>query len=241
MIVIPAIDLKSGECVRLYKGDYGTSRKVAEDPLRTALSFKNAGAERIHTVDLDGAKAGVPVNDKIILDIARKTGITIDAGGGIRDMKTIEHYLKNGASKVILGSAAVKNQQLVTEAVKEFGDKISVGIDAQNGLVKAEGWIVGSDINYIELAKRMEDKGVSEIIFTDIDRDGTLEGVNSEQLSELSLAVSCNIIASGGVSSIDDIKALLDLNIYGVICGKALYSGKLDLKQAVSLCRGVTG
>ncbi|MGN1051469.1 MAG: 1-(5-phosphoribosyl)-5-[(5-phosphoribosylamino)methylideneamino]imidazole-4-carboxamide isomerase [Acutalibacteraceae bacterium] len=236
MIIIPAIDLKDGNCVRLLKGDYSTSEKVAENPLVTAANFKKQGALRLHMVDLDGAKDGHPVNHEIIIEVARKSGMIIDVGGGIRDLKTIEYYLSHGVSKVILGSVAVKNQQIVTDAIKEFGsDKITVGIDAKNGLVKAEGWLEGSDINYIELAKRMEEKGVQEIIYTDIDKDGTLQGPNISELKNLSEAVSCNIIASGGVSNIKDIKNLSKLKLYGAICGKSLYSGSLDLNRAVVL------
>lgn len=163
MIVIPAIDIKDGNCVRLFKGDYSTVHKVAENAVQTALEFQNAGAKWIHMVDLDGAKDGKRVNSQIFLDVAKNTDLKIELGGGIRDMESIEYYLSNGISKVILGSAAVKKPEFVKEALKVYGDKIVVGIDAKSGMVKAEGWIDSSEIHYIELAKRMESFGVNKI------------------------------------------------------------------------------
>ncbi|MFI3129332.1 MAG: HisA/HisF-related TIM barrel protein, partial [Bacillota bacterium] len=158
--------------------------------------------------------------------------------GGIRDLKTCEQYLSSGVSRVILGSIAVKNPKLVAEAVKEFGDKIIVGIDALNGMVMAEGWLESSNVNYIDLAKAMEDVGVKNIVFTDISKDGTLQGPNLAQLDAINKAVSCNIIASGGISNIDDIKNLTNLEMYGTICGKSLYKGTLDLSKAIAVSKG---
>lgn len=235
MIILPAIDIKDGNCVRLFKGDYSTVEKVAESPYNAAQSFADAGAKWIHMVDLDGAKDAKLVNADLISDVAKSSGLSVEVGGGIRDMSAIEYYLSRGINRVILGSAAVKNQQFVIDAVKEYSDRIVVGIDAKNGMVRAEGWIDNSEINYIELAKRMEDIGVKTIIFTDIEQDGTLAGPNLKQLDDLVHEVNCDIIASGGVAVLKDIINLAELDVYGAICGKAIYSGTLDLKQAISI------
>ncbi|MBQ5347798.1 MAG: 1-(5-phosphoribosyl)-5-[Ruminococcus sp.] len=233
MIILPAIDIKDGQCVRLFKGDYSTVSKVADNAFETAQSFVDAGAEWMHMVDLDGAKDGKRINSKLITDVAKNTDIKVEVGGGIRNMDTIEYYLKNGVTRVILGSAAVKNQQFVIDAVNNFDEKIVVGIDAKNGMVCAEGWTDKSELNYIDLAKQMEQIGVKTIVFTDIDQDGTLGGPNLVQLDNLAHNVSCDIIASGGISNIKDIINLHDLNVYGAITGKAIYSGTLDLKMAI--------
>lgn len=237
MIIFPAIDLKDGMCVRLKKGDYATAHKVAEDPLQTAKSFQEAGATWIHMVDLDGAKAKQPVNSQIVFDVAAHTDLKVEVGGGIRDLDTIEFYLSRGVSRVILGSVALKNPALVEEAVKQYGTQIAVGIDALDGKVAAEGWTDRSEMDYLELAKKMEAIGVSCIIFTDISRDGMLSGPNLAMLHTLNQTVSCNIIASGGVSGLPDIEALRDLDLYGTICGKALYTGDLSLYQAIVVSR----
>ena len=233
MIILPAIDIKDGKCVRLVKGDYATAHQVAESPYDTAAAFRAAGAAWIHMVDLDGAKEGKPVNTEIFERVAKESGLKVEVGGGIRHMKTIEQFLEKGISRVILGSVAVKNPDLVKEAVKEFGEKIAVGIDAKNGMVATEGWLEKSDVTYTDLALAMEDAGVRTIIYTDISRDGTLTGVNTEQLGNLNRTVSCNIIASGGVSSIVDIENCIDWNLYGCICGKAVYTGALNLMEAI--------
>lgn len=233
MIILPAIDIKDGNCVRLVKGDYATAHQVAESPYDTADSFREAGAAWIHMVDLDGAKDGRPVNEAIFEKVARESGLKVEVGGGIRSMDTIERFLTKGISRVILGSVAVKNPALVKEAVKEFGEKIAVGIDAKNGMAATEGWLEKSDVTYLDLAKAMEDAGVRTIIYTDISRDGTLTGVNTEQLGRLNEAVSCRIIASGGVRSIQDIEDCCALGLYGCICGKAVYTGALNLREAV--------
>ena len=233
MIILPAIDIKDGKCVRLVKGDYATAHQVAESPYDTAAAFRAAGAAWIHMVDLDGAKEGKPVNTEIFERVAKESGLKVEMGGAIRHMKTIEQFLEKGISRVILGSVAVKNPDLVKEAVKEFGEKIAVGIDAKNGMVATEGWLEKSDVTYTDLALAMEDAGVRTIIYTDISRDGTLTGVNTEQLGNLNRTVSCNIIASGGVSSIVDIENCIDLNLYGCICGKAVYTGALNLMEAI--------
>lgn len=237
MIILPAIDIKDGNCVRLFKGDFSTVEKVASDYLETAKGFENAGASWIHMVDLDGAKEGRPVNTKIYTDVAEKTNLKVELGGGIRSLETIEEYLSMGITRVILGSVALKNPELVSRAVERFGsEKIVVGIDAMNGMVATEGWLEASDVNYIDLANKMAEVGVRYFIFTDISKDGTLSGVNRQQLSDLYNGISseCRIIASGGVHTMDDIIACKEMGLYGTICGKSIYKGTLDLAQAVA-------
>lgn len=235
MIILPAIDIKDGNCVRLFKGDFSTVEKVASDYLETAKGFEAAGAEWIHMVDLDGAKEGRPVNAKIYTDVAEKTNLKVELGGGIRSLETIQEYLNMGISRVILGSVALKNPKLVRDAVEKFGsEKIVVGIDAMNGMVATEGWLETSDVNYIDLANQMIKSGVKYFIFTDISKDGTLSGVNKEQLQALADGTdNCNIIASGGVHTMDDIKACKEMGLYGTICGKSIYKGTLNLREAI--------
>lgn len=236
MIILPAIDIKDGNCVRLFKGDFSTVEKVAVDYLETAKSFEAAGAKWIHMVDLDGAKEGKPVNAKIYTDVAEKTNLKVEVGGGIRNLETIQEYLNMGISRVILGSVALKNPELVSDAVEKFGsEKIVVGIDAVNEMVATEGWLESSDVNYIDLANKMIETGVKYFIFTDISKDGTLSGVNVQQLKKLADATygKCNIIASGGVHTMDDIVVCKEMGLYGTICGKSIYKGTLDLREAV--------
>lgn len=235
MIILPAIDIKDGNCVRLFKGDFSTVEKVAENYMETALSFEKCGAGWIHMVDLDGAKNAEPVNNEIFIDVAKNTSLKVELGGGIRSLDTVEYYLKNGISRVILGSIAVKNPEIVKDAVKNFGDRIAVGIDAIDGMAAAEGWLDKSQINYIELAAEMVNTGVKYIIFTDISKDGTLSGPNLEQLEKLNKAVNADIIASGGIHTINDIIACKALELYGTICGKSIYKGTIDLREAVEI------
>ena len=233
--ILPAIDIKDGNCVRLLKGDFATAEKVAEDPVLTAQGFEKSGATLLHMVDLDGAKDAVPRNREVFLRVARSTSLKIEVGGGIRNMDTVDYYLSNGIERVILGSAAIKNPQFVKEAVQKYGDRIVVGIDAKNGKVAAEGWMDDSEVDYLKLAKQMEQIGVRYIVFTDISKDGTLSGPNLNQLDAINKAVSCNIIASGGICYIGDIQALKELGVYGAICGKSLYKGTLELKDALAI------
>lgn len=236
MIILPAIDIKDGNCVRLFRGDFSTVEKVASDYLETAKSFENAGASWIHMVDLDGAKEGRPVNTKIYTDVAKKTSLKVELGGGIRSLETIQEYLNMGITRVILGSVALKNPKLVSDAVEKFGsEKIVVGIDAVNGMVATEGWLESSDVNYIELADKMISVGVKYFIFTDISKDGTLSGVNTEQLKALADETQgrADIVASGGVHTMDDIMACKEMGLYGTICGKSIYKGTLNLKEAI--------
>lgn len=237
MIIFPAMDLREGKCVRLYQGEFSTSQVVGENPVDIALNFKNQGAEYIHMVDLDGALKGDISNIAVIRDIINETGLPVQLGGGIRSISTIEKLVTLGVSRVILGTAALNNSEMVKEAVKYFGEKIAVGIDARDGFVAVEGWIKLSKINYIDFAKAIEDIGVKTIIFTDISRDGTLKGPNLEATGILNNKVSCNIIASGGMKNIEDIKKLKEMNMYGAIIGKALYSGSIALEEAIALGR----
>ena len=233
MIIFPAIDIIDGKPVRLFKGDFSTSEQVAENALETAKSFEEAGAQWVHMVDLDGSLQKKRVNFATFIEVASKTNLKVELGGGIRTLEDIEFYAENGISRIILGSVALKNQKLVEEAVSKWGDLIAVGIDAKDGFAAAEGWTEKSEIHFIDLAKKMEQIGVKTIIYTDISKDGTLAGPNIAQLKELNEAVSCNITASGGVATIDDIKVLKENNLYGAICGKSIYKGTLDLKEAL--------
>lgn len=237
MRILPAIDLKNGQCVRLQKGDYDTAHKVAEDAVETARSFLAAGASLIHMVDLDGAKDGSQRNYDVVRRVLRDAGAAVELGGGIRTMEDVDVVLALGVSRVVIGSAAIKNPPFVREAVRKYGDKIAVGIDARGGTVRTEGWVRDSGVDYISFAKRMEQYGVQTIIFTDIEKDGMLEGPSFDQLAALRQAVSCGIVASGGVSTIEDIKKLKALGIDEAIAGKAVYAGTLDLAAAIAAAR----
>ena len=237
MLIFPAIDIIDGKPVRLFKGDFATAEQVADDALETAESFVKAGAEWIHMVDLDGSVQKKRVNSQTFVDVANQTTLKVEIGGGIRTMNDIDFYAAHGISRVILGSVALKNPELVREAVQEYGDLIAVGIDAKHGFVATEGWTEGSTTHFIDLARQMEEMCVATIIYTDISKDGTLSGPNVEQLCELNEAVSCDITASGGVTNIGDIITLRDRGLYGAICGKSIYKGTLDLKEAIDVCR----
>lgn len=237
MIILPAIDILNGQAVRLYQGDYATAHKVAADPVETALKFQADGAEYLHIVDLSGAKDGCASGMETVKSIVSSLGIKTEVGGGIRDMQTVEKYLSLGVERVILGTAALSDRAFLTEAVGKYGERIAVGIDAKNGKVSVSGWLETSDTDYIEFAKICEGIGVKNIIFTDISRDGSLKGPNLNMLENLSRAVSCDITASGGIKDIGDISDLKALELYGAICGKSLYSGTLELRDAISLCR----
>lgn len=236
MIILPAVDIMGGRPVRLYKGEFSTASQVAEDALETAVRFERDGAEWIHMVDLDGSLKKERVNAKIFINVAKNTSLKVELGGGIRSLEDVEFYIKSGIARVILGSAALKDPQLVKDAVARFGDRIAVGIDAKNGYAAAEGWTETSNVYFTDLAKQMESMGVKTIIFTDISKDGTLSGPNIAQLKEINNAVSCNIIASGGINDINDIKELKQEQMYGAICGKSIYSGSLSLKEALEVC-----
>lgn len=233
MIILPAIDLKDGKCVRLYKGDFATVHQVSDDPLQTAAEFRAAGAKFIHMVDLDGAKDGVRKNGNIVQAVCETSGLKVELGGGIRNMPDLEAVFALGVYRAVIGSAAVTNPDFVAEAAKKYGDRIAVGIDTLDGKVKTAGWIEDSGLDYLMFAKKMEDLGVRNIIFTDIATDGALSGPSLARLKLLREAVSCQITASGGVSCNKDITDLIDLRMDGAIIGKAYYAGTIDLAQAV--------
>lgn len=238
MIILPAIDIKDRTPVRLYQGEFDTLHKVAENALQTAKQFEQAGAEWIHMVDLDGACEGHPVNDDIFIEVAEQTNLKVELGGGIRTLEDIARYIEGGISRVILGSVALHNPALVREAVARYGDAIAVGIDAKDGMVRGSGWLEASDVHFVDLAKAMGEAGVRTIIYTDISKDGTLSGPSVAHYEQLIAACpEVNIIASGGIRDIDNIKELKVAGLYGAICGKSLYEGTLSLEAALTLAK----
>ena len=240
MILFPAIDIRNGRCVRLTEGKFECETVFAEDPAEMAVRWADAGAEYLHVVDLDGALAGQSSNTEVIKRILAKVKIPVQVGGGIRTLANIEKMLALGVTRVILGSVAVRDSELVREACQKFPGQVVVGIDAKNGEVAVEGWGIGGGIGAVELAKKMAAVGVEHIIFTDISRDGMLSGVNVEATAELAKTSGIKVIASGGVSSLADIKALQAHaadGIEGCIIGKAIYTGALDLKEALAVLK----
>ncbi|MCE2517277.1 MAG: 1-(5-phosphoribosyl)-5-[(5-phosphoribosylamino)methylideneamino]imidazole-4-carboxamide isomerase [Alphaproteobacteria bacterium] len=234
MILYPAIDIKNGACVRLLYGDLDAVTEYNPDPGDQARQFVAAGCDWIHVVDLDGAVEGQAVNHDAVQAILR-AGVKVQLGGGIRDMARVERWIEAGVTRVILGTAALKNPQLVKDSARAFPGRIAVGADARGGMIAAEGWVETTDVAVLDLVKRFEDSGVAAVIFTDIGRDGALTGVNLDATAELARATSVPVIASGGVASMDDITALAadDSGIDGVITGRALYDGRLDLTEAL--------
>lgn len=236
MLVIPAIDLKGGRCVRLYQGNMDQATVYSDDPVATALRWQGEGAERLHVVDLDGAVAGTGVNTAVIERICQALSIPVQVGGGIRDVAAIERLLSSGVSRVILGTVAYRQPEIVATACQRFPGRITVGIDARAGKVAVQGWTEATALEAVELARRCASMGVSEIIYTDISRDGTAQGVNLDATLALARSVALPIIASGGVASIQDVERLLPLEtegIAGVIVGRALYTGAVKLAAAI--------
>lgn len=236
MILFPAIDIKDGQCVRLYQGDYSQVTSYSSDPLEIALRWQKAGAHWLHVVDLDGAALGEPVNSVLIGRICRETTLKVEVGGGLRSLAHIEHLLGLGAQRVILGTVALTDSDLLTSALQRWGESIVVGLDARDGRVAIRGWRETSDVRATELAQRLSAVGVRRFIYTDIARDGALNGPNLDSLREMLNALKgsgTQLIASGGVSSLEDLRLLAQLTIEGVIVGKALYTGSLDLVQAL--------
>lgn len=236
MILFPAIDLKDGQCVRLEQGEMSRATVFNADPAAQARAFEAAGFSWLHLVDLDGAVAGRPVNDRAVASVLAAVGLPTQLGGGIRDMATVERWLAAGVARVILGTAALSDPDLVRAACRAFPGRVAVGIDARGGRVAARGWTETSEVTALDLARRFEDAGVAAIIHTDIERDGMLKGVNAEATAALARAIAIPVIASGGVASLADIDALMavaDAGITGVICGRALYDGRLDAKAAL--------
>ncbi|TNE63536.1 MAG: 1-(5-phosphoribosyl)-5-[(5-phosphoribosylamino)methylideneamino]imidazole-4-carboxamide isomerase [Alphaproteobacteria bacterium] len=239
MTLYPAIDLKDGNCVRLYKGDMDAATVFNDDPAAQAEAFVEAGCKWLHLVDLNGAFAGEPVNAAPVEAILKRVNVPVQLGGGIRDIATMERWIGAGISRLILGTLAVKNPDLVKDACKRFPGQIAVGIDAKGGMVAVEGWAEASELEVTELARRFEDAGVAAIIHTDIDRDGTLQGVNADASSALANAVSIPVIASGGVRDLDDIRRVVHVgNLEGVVTGRAIYDGGMDLKAALNIAAG---
>lgn len=233
MQIFPATDILGGKVVRLTKGDYNQVKIYADSPAEMALEFMKDGAKNLHMVDLDGAKDGAPVNFEAIREAAKIKDLFIEVGGGIRDMKRVEDYLSLGVKRVILGTAAIRNYPFVEEAVKEFGNAIAVGVDAKDGFVAVSGWQETTSVKSVEFCKKLRDTGVATVIYTDISKDGMLSGTNLEVYGELSEIKGLDIVASGGITFVNEIEKLRDMNIYGAIVGKAVYEGKLSLKDAL--------
>lgn len=237
MVILPAIDILDGKAVRLYQGDYNTAERVALDPVLAAKEFEGAGARYLHLVDLTGAKSGKPDGYETIKKIVDSVDMKVEVGGGIRNLDTVKMYLENGVDRVILGTAAINDKAMLTKAIETYGERIAVGIDARNGKVSVSGWTSDSDVDYIDFARECEKIGVKNIIFTDISRDGSLKGPNLDMLKKLSESVNCDVTASGGIKTADDIRDLKAMELYGAICGKSLYSGTLDLSEALEIAR----
>ena len=235
MVIYPAIDIKQGKCVRLLQGRFEDVTVYSDNPVEMAKKWEQSGAAYIHLVDLDGALTGQRVNREVIKEIANAVNVPVQLGGGIRNLDTVKEILNDGVTRVILGTSAVKDPLFVTQAVEQYGESIVIGIDAKEGKVAIEGWETVSDFSAIGFAKKMEAMGVKTIVYTDISRDGMLQGPNIGATREMVQHVSIDVIASGGVSHIDDIKNLKETGVEGAIVGKALYTGNVDLKEAIKI------
>ena len=234
MILLPAIDMKDGRCVRLKKGDFDTVHQVASSALETARRFADAGAAWVHMVDLDGARDGTRENFPFIYEVIQQSGLKVELGGGIKSVPDLITVVESGVARAVIGSAAVTHPEVVTYALSQWGaDRVAVGIDCLNGKVRTAGWEEDAGLEAVDFAKRMEALGVKTIVYTDIATDGMLAGPSYAQLAALQQAVDCRIVASGGVTTLDDIKRLRDMGLYGAIIGKAYYAGTLDLAQAM--------
>lgn len=237
MKIFPAIDLYEGKAVRLLKGNYNDLTVYSENPIEIAKDFESQGATELHTVDLEGARDGGTPNIEIIKSFVENTSLNVEVGGGIRSMDTVKAYLDAGVSRVILGTAAVTDDAFLKEAVSLYGEKIAVGADIKDGKVAIKGWVEKSEYGTFEFFEKLEKIGVSTVICTDISKDGAMQGTNRELYKELSGKFSVNIIASGGVSSLDDIKALSEMNLYGAIIGKAYYTGAVKINEALEVAK----
>jgi len=237
MNIIPAIDLIGGQAVRLMKGDYNKVTIYSPDPTEVAKSFESQGAEFLHIVDLDGAKEGSTANFDTIRGIVTNTSLSVEVGGGIRNMETVKRYVDLGVDRVIIGTAAVTDPDFLREAVRTYPDHIVVGIDIKDGMVAIKGWLEISELSCFDFCQKVQDLGVKTIICTDISKDGMMSGTNLELYRELSDRFSLNVIASGGVSTMDDVQKLSEMNLYGAILGKALYTGAIDLSDAIALTK----
>ena len=237
MVIYPAIDLYEGKAVRLFKGDYARMTVYNQDPVAVALDFRTAGATHIHLVDLEGAKSGTTPNLSTVCAIKKATGLFCEIGGGVRNMDVVKSYLEAGVDRVILGTAAVTDEAFLKAAVAAYGEKIAVGIDIKDGYVAIKGWTEQSQEKAMDFCAKMEALGVKTIICTDISRDGAMQGTNHELYRQLSERFGLNIIASGGVSDLEDVKKLTALGIHGAIIGKAYYTGVIDLKEAIEVAK----
>ena len=237
MLIFPAIDLYEGKAVRLYKGDYEQMTVYSDNPIELVEDFVAQGAKNLHLIDLEGAKTGLTPNIELIRDIRALAPLFTEVGGGIRSMDVIETYLEAGVDRVILGTAAVTNPIFLSEAVAEFGDRIAVGADIKNGYIAIQGWTESSGIDAFGFCRRMQELGVKTLICTDISRDGAMQGTNRNLYRTLSRRHDMNIIASGGISTIDDIRALRDMELYGAVIGRAYYTKAIDLREAIEVAK----
>ena len=237
MNIFPAIDLVDGKAVRLFKGDYAQMTVYNDNPLEVAQDFESKGAKHIHLVDLEGAKNGDTPNIATVEKIVKNTKLFAEIGGGIRNMETVKKYMDIGIDRVILGTAAVNDEEFLKEAVAAYGEKIAVGVDIKDGFVAIKGWLEKSEYNAFDFCRKMQDIGVKTLICTDISKDGAMQGTNHELYRELSEKFDMQITASGGVSSIEDVKKLRKLDLYGAIIGKAYYTGAIDLKEAIEVAK----
>lgn len=237
MKIFPAIDLFEKKAVRLYKGDYNQLTVYSDKPWEIAKDFEKQGAKFIHVVDLEGAKNGDTPNIEVVKRIAKETSLFLEIGGGIRSLEVIEKYLSNGANRVILGTSAVTDKKFLAEAILKYGEKIAVGADVKDGYIAIKGWVEKSQYTLEEFLSKMQDLGVKTIICTDISKDGAMKGTNLELYKELNEKYSLDIIASGGVSSIDDVRALTEMKMYGAIIGKAYYTGAINLREAIEVAK----
>lgn len=235
MIILPAIDLYDKKAVRLLKGDYANMTVYSENPLEIARDFEASGARYIHMVDLEGAKDGTTPNIKVVEQVARETDLFIEIGGGIRSMETARRYFESGVSRVILGTAAVTDENFLREAVAEYGEKIAVGADVKDGFIAIKGWLEKSQYSLADFFAKMQEIGVKNIICTDISKDGAMKGTNLGMYRKLAEEYSVDITASGGVSSMDDVRALAEMDLYGAIIGKAYYTGAINLREAIEV------
>lgn len=238
MIILPAIDLIDGQVVRLFKGDYGKKTVYADDPLSVALGFKSAGAEYLHVVDLDGAKEGSNPNFAVVSELAQRSGLKVEIGGGIRNEETIKRYLDAGVARVILGTVALTDPDFTASMIAEYGPAIAVGLDLKGGKVATRGWLDVSDTDGLSYCRKLDEMGVRTVICTDISKDGAMSGTNLELYKQMAGSFRFDTIASGGVTGIDDVTALVSYGVYGAILGKALYTGAIDLKAALAAAKG---
>ena len=238
MIILPAIDLFGGKAVRLLKGDYSQMTVYDSEPVNTAMKFRDSGAEWVHIVDLEGARSGEAVNLETVIRIREACGLKCEVGGGVRDLRMIERYVDAGIDRVILGTSAAVQEGFAAEAVRHFGSEhVAVGVDIRDGKVSVRGWLEDSGLEAFAFCRKMQDAGVSTIICTDISRDGAMQGTNTALYETLSSELSVDIIASGGVSSLDDVKALANLGLYGAIIGKAYYTGAVNISEAIEAAK----